>query len=46
MIAPDILALLACPICKGQLSQNEGALHCAACPRVFPVVDGIPDLVP
>lgn len=41
-----LLALLACPVCKGPLTQQDAALRCAACKRDYPVKDGIPDLVP
>ncbi len=43
-IHPDLLAILACPKCKGELSvtgQEEG-LVCAACGVVYPVRDDIP----
>ena len=46
MIAPELLALLACPVCKGPLSASESKLSCPKCPRDYAVVDGIPDLVP
>lgn len=43
-----LLALLACPRCRGPLREveTEPALLCARCRQVFPVVDGIPDLLP
>jgi SAM-dependent methyltransferase len=36
------LELLACPTCAGPLAP---ALRCPACATVYPVVDGIPDLL-
>lgn len=44
----SLLDLLACPLCKGPLSlaADQSKLSCAACKRDYPVVDGIPDLVP
>ncbi len=43
-----LLELLACPVCKGPLFSAEDSkkLSCPACRREYPVVDGIPDLVP
>lgn len=43
-----LLSLLACPLCHGPL---EGAaarleLRCGRCRVAFPVVEGIPDLLP
>jgi uncharacterized protein YbaR (Trm112 family) len=46
MISPDLLPLLACPCCKGPLVEKDDALVCSACPRSYPIVNGIPDLVP
>jgi SAM-dependent methyltransferase/uncharacterized protein YbaR (Trm112 family) len=34
---------LACPACRGPLSDGEEAFECAACGRVYPIVAGIPD---
>ena len=38
---PELLALLACPVCRGEL-DNESGLECPACGLVFPVRDNIP----
>lgn len=53
---PDLLDLLACPLCKGPLTlavEREedgdiaaGTLSCAACDEAYPIADGIPDLLP
>lgn len=43
-INPELLAILACPTCKGELTRigaDEG-LACAACGVVYPVRDDIP----
>ncbi len=43
-IHPDLLAILACPKCKGELTKpaaGEG-LACPACGVVYPVRDDIP----
>jgi len=53
---PDLLDLLACPLCKGELTlavaQEDGdeivrgTLSCAACDEAYPIEDGIPNLLP
>ncbi|HXY87200.1 MAG TPA: methytransferase partner Trm112 [Candidatus Acidoferrales bacterium] len=52
----ELLKILRCPVCKGLLTarveketDNEivsGTLHCAACNEYYPIVDGIPNLLP
>jgi uncharacterized protein len=52
----DLMDILACPLCKGALTLSatreegdevlQGALHCAACNETYPIVDGIPNLLP
>lgn len=34
--------LLACPRCRGPLSNTASGLLCQACPATYPVIDGIP----
>ncbi len=47
-IDPELLRILVCPRCKGELvvqrqaSGEEEALDCAACELSYPVDDGIP----
>lgn len=53
---PDLLDLLACPLCKGALTLTverkedgeiaAGTLACDACDEAYPIADGIPDLLP
>jgi uncharacterized protein YbaR (Trm112 family) len=51
---PELLEIIVCPVCKGSLvlvepqieEIFEGTLRCNACDEVFPVVDGIPNLIP
>lgn len=38
----DILDIVRCPACRGSIGNG---LRCADCGRVYPVVDGVPDLV-
>lgn len=43
-IAPELLAILACPRCKApvRLTPPGDALGCARCRVAYPIVDGIP----
>jgi uncharacterized protein YbaR (Trm112 family) len=43
---PSVLAELACPVCHGDLWQDGKTLVCADCNRAYPIVDGIPILIP
>ena len=52
----DLLDILACPICKGDLrleveEENEeeiisGKLICTKCGTEYPIEDGIPNMLP
>ncbi|MBS1852288.1 MAG: Trm112 family protein [Acidobacteria bacterium] len=49
MIAPDLLELLVCPLCKKPLAAHPDGmpaeitgLQCTQCRRLYPVRDGIP----
>jgi uncharacterized protein YbaR (Trm112 family) len=37
---------LACPVCYGELRIDAIRLVCVQCGRMYPVVDGIPVMVP
>lgn len=41
-LPPDLLELLVCPKCKGELAVEEASLRCDACRLRYPVDDGIP----
>ena len=43
-LAPQLLAILVCPKCKGALtySATDSALDCPACQLRYPVRDDIP----
>jgi len=43
---PSILAELACPVCRGDLRMEDDRLQCTACARSYPIVGGIPALLP
>ena len=42
----SILAELACPVCRGDLRMEDDRLQCTACARTYPIVGGIPALIP
>lgn len=44
MIVKELLDILACPICKGDITYDEGnqKLICAECGRKYPIRDEIP----
>ncbi|MCQ8894557.1 MAG: methytransferase partner Trm112 [Methanolinea sp.] len=52
----SLLPILCCPVCKGDLSLKvtvendieivEGELSCPTCGVVYPISEGIPDLLP
>lgn len=50
-ISPDLLAIIVCPSCKGDLAvtpAGDGAgveLVCGSCGLAYPVRDGIPVLL-
>lgn len=50
MISSDILSLMRCPSCHGPelilSATRRPALTCTSCEQAYPIVDGIPDLVP
>ncbi len=43
-IDPELLAILACPLCKAdvKLTADEKGLKCVKCHRVYPIKEGIP----
>jgi uncharacterized protein YbaR (Trm112 family) len=47
LISPDLLAIMQCPMCTGELVEriDPPALVCQKCSHAYPVVDGIPDMI-
>lgn len=45
-ISPELLKILACPECKGDLRLRKNQLICTKCGRKYPIKDGIPHLLP
>jgi len=37
---------LVCPVCYGRLRFEVATVVCAGCGRTYPIVDGIPVLIP
>ena len=42
MIDKELLNILACPACKGDVKLECEKIVCTACGRRYPVKDGIP----
>ncbi len=46
MISPDLLEILACPVCRKPLVlRGEDGFKCNECKRVYPIRNGIPILI-
>jgi len=47
MIDPQLLEILACPVCKAPVRvEREDQLQCTQCARRYPVRDNIPVMLP
>ncbi len=42
MIDQELLEILACPVCRGSVRQEDEKIVCTQCGRRYPVKDGIP----
>ncbi len=42
MVNKDLLDILACPICKGEVKQKDDWIICLKCRKKYPISDGIP----
>jgi hypothetical protein len=36
-VDPELLAILACPQCRGAVRETEGSIRCQECGRVYPI---------
>jgi uncharacterized protein YbaR (Trm112 family) len=45
-LQPEDLARLACPVCRQALACEAESVRCTGCARRYPLVDGIPVLLP
>ena len=53
---PELMDILACPVCKGKLKLTaeketdkeivSGSLYCGKCNVRYPIVDTVPNLLP
>ena len=42
MIDKELLDILACPSCKGDVELKENKIVCKKCKKKYPIKDGIP----
>ncbi len=42
LISKELLAILACPLCKEEVTLEEDRIVCSKCGRRYPIRDGIP----
>ena len=42
MIDKELLKILACPVCKGNVKEINDKIVCLECKRQYPIRDGIP----
>lgn len=42
MIDKELLDILACPACRGDVTLAGGKIVCTKCGRKYPIKDGIP----
>ena len=42
MIDKELLSILACPACQGDVVLKENKIVCSKCGRKYPIKDGIP----
>mgnify|MGYP002387200124 CR=1 FL=1 len=45
VISPEMLAVLVCPVDKGELRLEANELICTICNRRYPIVDGVPNML-
>lgn len=45
VISPTLLALLVCPVDKARLDLVAATLVCTTCRRVYPIENGIPNML-
>ncbi len=42
MIDEELLKIMCCPACRGEVNEREGKVVCVKCGRRYPIRDGIP----
>ncbi len=46
VIKKELLEILACPVCKGDVKLKGKELVCVKCKRSYPIIDGVPHMLP
>jgi len=46
IISKELLKILACPMCKQKVELKGKELVCVSCRRRYPIVNGIPHMLP
>ena len=41
-IDPELMEVLACPACNGEVKKDDNEIICLKCGRSYPIRDGIP----
>jgi len=45
MVDKELLKILACPVCKGDLKEREDKLICSKCKKEYEIKEDIPVLM-
>ena len=45
MISKELLKILACPKCKGEIKKRGMFLVCKKCKLAYPILDDVPDML-
>ncbi|HIH38275.1 Trm112 family protein [Candidatus Woesearchaeota archaeon] len=45
-IPKNILAVMACPTCRGDLKEGKESLSCTKCKAIYPIKNGIAMMMP
>lgn len=45
MVNKELMEVLACPKCKGDVELKGGFIVCRKCGLAFPVLDDVPDML-
>jgi len=45
-VSEELLAIMACPVCRSGLDDHGETLRCLGCGLQYPIRDGIPVMLP
>jgi len=45
MIDKELLKILACPKCKGDIEKNGMFIVCKKCKLAYPIIEDVPDML-